>query len=169
MCLPIKICSSVAPELDGLARHLSDNTLLSTPEHPYSHLIWRPDVKVHRLDLADMRAHTAMNARASNTEEYTSEIISVVSTPTNASELTHRFQEAHLGSSFKGRTHQSNSQSSSFTHHCACSPHILYSQAVLPNHAVSEHVSLKWLYLVETYVVRGGYGKVVGHKSLLVT
>lgn len=81
MCLPIKICSGIAPELDGLAKYVNDSPPFVTPEHPYSHLIWGPDVEVHRLDLADVRAHATMNTRTSNAEEYTSDIISVVSSP----------------------------------------------------------------------------------------
>lgn len=49
---------------------LHDAHAMRESERTHSHLLWGPDIEIYGLDFADMRAHGAMDAGASNAQKH---------------------------------------------------------------------------------------------------
>jgi hypothetical protein len=72
-------------------------------ECTYRHLFGGPDIQVDGLDLTDVRSHTAMYSRASNTDEHPTKInvVSVSVGLTHKTRKTNIFHDAHRGSMWR--------------------------------------------------------------------
>lgn len=68
----------------------------------YVHLLRCPCIQIYGFDLANVRAHPAMNSRTSNAQEHAPDSVQNPSVPSSDRALdtqtTYKFHEAHLGS-----------------------------------------------------------------------
>ena len=75
MRLPVQIREVIAPFLDRLGEisELARRDGVKFISH--LHLLWRPCIKIHGLDLADVRAHSAVDSRASDAQKDATNIL----------------------------------------------------------------------------------------------